>query len=383
MPKGNHKLDFDFGEFRYEVANYVRLLILARWKCEPGFLTAADVERWEPLHIQTPYPAWRLLDMAAQSLARLNNEYLERCGSTGVRPIDETTPIGRLIFAIAFLADCSIGGGPDHIAVLISAAKQLKEGKSVDWEAMVGWAALPRIRADLDLLPHPTRETAGQDAAPEINHPPQNLFRKMGDDWAIRYAGGPLFPMKDLVGLAYISELIQHPNRPFGPSDLRGAREQRAVDESTRSRRAAVQVTGDPTGADLQHANDAGEVLDREALRALRNRLQELTCEIEEARGYNDESRLDRLEREKEQLEAEVRSAVGFGRSGADGQRPEDLRRFQRTAKLDQDAVRKAINHAIDRISQKDESLARHLLNSITTGSSFQYSPVDEVTWDV
>lgn len=44
---GLHYFDFDSGEFRYAVARYIRLLIRARWKCEPGFLPGADLAQWE------------------------------------------------------------------------------------------------------------------------------------------------------------------------------------------------------------------------------------------------------------------------------------------------------------------------------------------------
>src|SRR5690348_5823804 len=104
--------DFDLGSFRYAVARYVKLLIRARWQCTPGFLAKADLTAWSLQDIVADHwPAWRLLDQAAAALGLLNTQFLPRCGSGGVREIDAAAPEGRLIFAVAGLAQ-SEGGGP-------------------------------------------------------------------------------------------------------------------------------------------------------------------------------------------------------------------------------------------------------------------------------
>jgi hypothetical protein len=64
----------------------------------------------------------------------------------------------------------------------------------------------------------------------------------------------------------------------------------------------------DPTGL-----GDAGETLDLKARAAYRSRLREIDTELAEAERHNDLGRLDRLQREREALEAELSSAVGLG----------------------------------------------------------------------
>lgn len=97
--------DYDLGEFRYATARYVRLLIRARWKCDPGFLRQADLAAWDLDDIgRDRWPAWKLLDQAALALGYLNLHFLPRCGSGGVREVDEATPEGRLIWAVVGLA---------------------------------------------------------------------------------------------------------------------------------------------------------------------------------------------------------------------------------------------------------------------------------------
>lgn len=155
--------DFDLREFRHRVASYVKLLIRARWKSDPGFLSESDLQRWKLTNIaEDSNPAWQSMHHAALALGELNTNFLPRCGSGGVKPTDESSAVGRLIDAVAFLAYCS-GGGPHHNGALLGAADSLKQDLRIDWESLVNWNQLPSIRDDLDLLPNfvsPTSKVA-------------------------------------------------------------------------------------------------------------------------------------------------------------------------------------------------------------------------------
>jgi hypothetical protein len=98
----------------------------------------------------------------------LNSEFLPRCGSGGVRETDESTPAGRLISAVTGLTEVGDGGGPTHNGALREAARQLRDGKGVDWRSLVAWDSLEAIRADLDQLPHPRREQPPEDRLDRI-----------------------------------------------------------------------------------------------------------------------------------------------------------------------------------------------------------------------
>ena len=155
--------DFNFGDFRYAVARYVKLLIRARWKTEPGFFFRKDLMAWGMQDIERdPWPACKLIDQAAIALGLLNTHFLPRCGSGGVRETDESTPTGRLIYAIVSLVPTE-GGGPSHNGPLLRAAQMLRDGNDADWSSMVEWASLEAIRTDLDLLPHPRGEISPTD----------------------------------------------------------------------------------------------------------------------------------------------------------------------------------------------------------------------------
>ncbi|MFO0881521.1 MAG: hypothetical protein U0840_29835 [Gemmataceae bacterium] len=153
---------FDLGEFRYSVARYLKLLIRARWRCDPGFLSQKDLADWGLTDLpHDRLPAARLLYLASEALAHLNRHFLPRCDSGGVQQIDESTPVGRLIDAVAFLVHPA-GGAPGHNATLVESARWLHEGGTLDWAALADWSLLPAIRADLDQLPHPQRSSQEQ-----------------------------------------------------------------------------------------------------------------------------------------------------------------------------------------------------------------------------
>jgi hypothetical protein len=180
--------NFDLGDFRFAAARYVKLLIRARWKCEPSFLSPAQLTAWGLQDIAAdPWAAWKLLDQAATALGFLNRHFLSRCGSGGVRETDESSQAGRLIWAVTGLAEVGDGGGPDHNGALHEAARLLREGRGVDWRALVAWDSLEAIRADLDQLPHPRRQHRPEDRPeqPQVKLTPPELPRRE----AARYLG--------------------------------------------------------------------------------------------------------------------------------------------------------------------------------------------------
>ena len=92
----NHENPFypnvDLGEFRYSAAKYVKLLIRARWKIDPGFLSTAELERWQLSDVKDDTQTEsQLLDQAANALAEINTDFIRRCGSGGVKESDEST----------------------------------------------------------------------------------------------------------------------------------------------------------------------------------------------------------------------------------------------------------------------------------------------------
>ncbi len=166
--------------------------------------------------------------------------------------------------------------------------------------------------------------------------------------------GDPTVGLPDLKGLHYVRELLRNPG----------------VERSALALSAAAPGHAGTVVAD----SETGEVIDRQALAAYRQRLREIDAELDTAGSWNDEAGLDRLRLEREALLAEVRAATGLG-----GRR----RRFSSTEERARVAVRKAIAAALDRIQQHDAALARLLRDTVHTGASCHYDPdpARPVTW--
>jgi hypothetical protein len=150
-----------------------------------------------------------------------------------------------------------------------------------------------------------------------------------------------------LRGFGYLRELLRRPRQPVTALDLVGA--------------GTVE-------------SGLGEFLDQQALKAYRQRLNDLDQELTEAEEWSDLDRLTGLRVERDALLDELARATGLnGRTRTTGSSQERARV----------AVKKAISAAIDRIATVDEPLAHHLRTTIHTGLNCTYdpAPTDNLHW--
>jgi hypothetical protein len=177
------------------------------------------------------------------------------------------------------------------------------------------------------------------------------VFRREGDYWTIAY-GGAVFRLHATKGLEHLARLLLAPGREQHVLDL---------------------VAPDREG---QLGEDAGAVLDGTAKLAYRNRLRELDEELERARAFADVGRVERLERELLLLTQQLSAAVGLG--GRDRRAASVIER----ARIN---VSRAIKSTIGKIGETSTVLARHLRESVRTGTHCSYSPPAGVpdSWDV
>jgi tetratricopeptide (TPR) repeat protein len=188
--------------------------------------------------------------------------------------------------------------------------------------------------------PRPAEDTPGVDA---------QLVQE-GETWLIDF-GGQQARLRHRRGIAHLARLLERPHVEIPALELAGG-EARAAE------------------------GDAGPMLDDEAKRAYRHRVDELREEIDEARRWNDPERAERAGAELESLTAELSRAVGLG--GRD-------RRAASNAERARVSVTRAIRSAIEAIAEQHGGLGRHLTASVRTGTHCRYAPVagDEVAWRV
>ena len=155
-------------------------------------------------------------------------------------------------------------------------------------------------------------------------------------------AGGRAFRVRDSRGMQMLAELTLHPHREFHVLTLSG-----------------------PSAVDT---GDAGEVIDREAADAYRERLEDLRAELEEAEAWGDLGRTERLREERDRIAKELTSGLGLsGRSRRAGQATE-------RARIN---VQRRLREAIRRIGEQDPKLGRFLDRAVRTARSAPTSRID------
>lgn len=179
-------------------------------------------------------------------------------------------------------------------------------------------------------------------------------IEKDGDTWRVGYEGRTHL-LRHSRGLALLSHLVRNPGQEVHVSTL---------DTITPSGGSAPRNS--PADGGGLVLGDAGEVLDAQARKEYRRRIDELREALEDAEGRADAARSFALRAELESLEDELRLAV------APGGRP-------RRAASDAERLRVAITHrirdAIAQIARRDPDLGGHLRASVSTGYRCVYEP--------
>jgi uncharacterized membrane protein len=153
-------------------------------------------------------------------------------------------------------------------------------------------------------------------------------------------------PLRALRGFGYLRELLRRPHQPIAALDLVGA----------------------GTGVVVQPGT--GDLLDRQALQAYRQRLHDLDQDLAEAEQWSDMGKLDAVRAERDALLDQLAAATGLGGRA-------------RSTGASRERARIAVKKAIGRLGTLDQPLAQHLRISIQTGLSCTYrpDPRDVVDW--
>ena len=130
---------------------------------------------------------------------------------------------------------------------------------------------------------------------------------------------------------------------------------------------------GDDVALDAQ---DAGPLLDSSAKAAYARRIAELEEEISEAESWGEPYRAERARTEIELIAQQLAGAVGLG--GRD-------RKAASASERARVNITRAIKSAIDRISEHDAALGRHLARAVTTGTFCAYRPESDkaLSWQL
>lgn len=258
----------------------------------------------------------------------------------------------RYEYAGLLLADGGATGRPTALALLAQArdaAKELGMGlllrRVEQLEVTVAEAPAPtarRAQAAMASAPHELSAKTTDEPA---------IFRRDGQSWTIAFQGTTV-RVKDAKGLGFMAILLRHPDQEF-----------HALDLVTEEEHGFDQVEELSVRRDL---GDAGELLDRKARAAYKQRLDELNERLEEAKAVGAVETGAHLEEEIDFLTRELSRAVGLGnrerRAGSAVER----------ARLN---VTRAIKAAQQTIETLHPSLGEYLRNTIRTGTFCVHTP--------
>lgn len=240
--------------------------------------------------------------------------------------------LGRLALALDRRADAL-----DHLGRARASADQ---------------AGAPLISAEAAALEQRCGRLDPTDAVAESLVPEGNLFRREGQFWTLSYRGR-IVRMKDAKGLQDLARLISMPGHEIHVLDLAGN-------------------SAEPTRPALSRAGDLGDMLDAQARAEYRRRLAELEEDLADAERCADLGRAEKARAERDFIATELAAALGLGG------RP---RRTGDPAERARKAVAGRIRLTIGRIDEEAPDLARHLANSVRTGTFCVYRPEVPIGW--
>ena len=187
------------------------------------------------------------------------------------------------------------------------------------------------------------------------------VFRKTGEYWQLRYAGGPLVALKDAKGLRDIWELLRKPGEEIWAASLYGTVQSGGTAASLRSA-DGLAIDG---GAGLPLA-------DEETITAAKQAIDDFDERIETARDGGDIDEAMELADQRAKVTSYLGSVAGKGgvvRSTG------SKRGNARTA------VKNRIDDAIRKIGAHSPEMATHLARSIKTGLTISYEPETPLPW--
>jgi uncharacterized membrane protein len=213
------------------------------------------------------------------------------------------------------------------------------------------------------------------ESAEESAHIHRGFFFKEGEFWTIGY-DGKVFRLRHSKGLNYVAHLLHFPATEFHSLDLvrgTGGVESEAAGASSSLPRGDEELA--TLAIHVGGLGDAGEMLDDQAKAAYRQRIRELSEELDEAKAHGEVERAERAEAEIDALRTELARAVGLG--GRD-------RRAASASERARQSVTHAIRSVIERITENHAPLGHLLSRCLKTGTLCSYypDPASEVAWE-
>jgi pimeloyl-ACP methyl ester carboxylesterase len=189
-----------------------------------------------------------------------------------------------------------------------------------------------------------TARTAGVSQAMAPN---ENALVRRGEVWTLSFEDAQAL-LKHSKGLADLATLVANPGSEIAAATLMHGAEPAAA----------------PVGSD--------DMLDERARSEFRARVQAIEEDLDEARSFNDLGRIERLERERDAILAELRVATGLGGRS---------RKLKDPSERARKAVSARIRESIQRIAEAHPAAGEHFADAVRTGAFCCYEPKSGMNW--
>jgi 7-cyano-7-deazaguanine synthase in queuosine biosynthesis len=226
-------------------------------------------------------------------------------------------------------------------------ARHAKEMRSGDLPP----TSMPMLLSSKGLRASSAASSTSAPTSPVLNTASEYVLRDDGEMWTLRFRGGRAFPLKRHKGLTYLRFLLQRPGdtlTAFALIDLAEGRE----------------LASHPLSTALG--------IDDETIHSVKQTLEKLKTDRDEAEEFCDQETVARCEAEMEKLAAYLRTEVGLG---------DKARRESPEQKKARTAVSNAINRAIEKIGKQSEPMATYLDNQIQRGFFLKYRDTG-IAWE-
>ncbi len=173
-------------------------------------------------------------------------------------------------------------------------------------------------------------------------------FGRSGRYWLVTFEGMETFALEDTLGARYLDYLLHHANVPISAYDL----EVLVQPEKGRARpKDSIQVK-----------------LDADAVRVYLRELSRLRAERDGADEGSDEGEVDRLDKEIEAVEAQLKGGANTGDAGE-------------RARGNVSKAMAAVRRKLGRGSKAEKSFGEHLERFVSTGYQCMYSQEGGGIW--
>ena len=200
---------------------------------------------------------------------------------------------------------------------------------------------------------------------------PDNVFRRCGGAWQVRFKGQKAFTVLPWLGASYIHYLLVSPNEARPCIDIVCSTAIDFCDQAVSAKEAideGLQSASNPMLAGL------GDISDWDAIKEYRANARELLVDIENARRDNNNVLEQQYENDLAMITAKINEAVGIGGK---------LKQAKDKRKNIRDSFRNNVKRVIEKqIKEADLALAAHLEKAILFGNTSRYVPEDGLAWE-